>query len=378
MSAQSTKSRLLLKVVLVLIVIVGAIAIARYVLRPTARVVAVASGLATDGRPGSVTVAAHYELLLKTEIAGRVIKSVLDEGKAFKQGDFMAQFDTGDLDITIEKAENDYATLKNRIAIGSQVQLQLESAQADLANQERLLLDGQAAEADVKKQRNAVKAIEQQLALEKVNNDSQLKADLVGLKEDRRQRDKMTMTAPFDGVISEVDARPGALINSGDIIAHFITAALTVQARISEENFGNITVGDQATVIFLSSGGSKSFKATVSKILPSIEAATQRYVVYLDVQIPLQQLKPGMTGEVSIIVDKHNDVLQVPRRALGGNKVLVVKDGRVELRTVKVGIIGLNRVEILDGVKEGDLVISDDVDQFNAGEAVRTEVLPMP
>jgi multidrug efflux pump subunit AcrA (membrane-fusion protein) len=151
--------------------------------------------------------------------------------------------------------------------------------------------------------------------------------------------------------------------------------ARTVQARISEENFGGIAVGDPATVIFLSFGSAKTFKAKVSKILPTAEAATQRYVVYLAVDIPEEQLKPGMTGEVSILVSVDPWALLAPRRALAGNKLLVVNDGRVEVRTVKVGYIALNVVQILDGVKEGDLVISDELDQFHPGERVRTQVL---
>jgi hypothetical protein len=45
---------------------------------------------------------------------------------------------------------------------------------------------------------------------------------------------------------------------------------------------------------------------------------------------------------------------------------------------VKLGFVGLNRVQITDGVKEGDLVIADDLDQFSPGDHVRTEIVPMP
>jgi RND family efflux transporter MFP subunit len=376
MSAPSAKSRFLLQAVLVLALLAAAIVLVQYLLRPTARVVAITRGHAEDARPGSVTVVAQHELDLKTEVNGRVVRSDLDEGKRFALGAFMAQLDTGDIDLTIERAENEYQTLKNRIAVGSQVKLQLEGAKADLENQERLFKMGQVAQSDLDNKRRGVEAIEQQMAIENVTNQSQLQVDEINIKDYKRQRDKMTVRAPFDGVVSRVDAVPGALIPGGTGVAHFIMTARTVQARISEENFGGIVVGDPATVIFLSFGSAKSFKAKVSKVLPTAEADTQRYVVYLDVDIPVEQLKPGMTGEVSILVSSDPWALLAPRRAYGSNKLLVVNDGRVEVRTVKVGFIGLNKIQILEGVKEGDLVIADDLDQFHPGDRVRTELLP--
>jgi RND family efflux transporter MFP subunit len=380
MSAQSTKSRLLPKVILVLVVLAAAGAGAHYVLRPTARVVVVERGHADDARPGSVTVAAQAEVDLKSEVSGRLLKSDLDEGKHFKEGEFMAQLDTGDIDITIERAENDQATHLARIAVGSPTEFTLKNAESDVANHERLLKMGQYAEADLEREHRGIDAIKQQLALEKVNDDAQRKADAVAIKEDKRQLEKMTLRAPFDGIVSTVVERPGALIAGGAPVAHFTTSACTIQARISEENFGGIVVGDKATVIFLSSGSSHVYNGTVSKLLPTLETLTQRYVVYLDVQIPDNQLqlKPGMTGEVTILVATEPMALLVPRRSIGGNKVLVVNNGHVEVRSVKLGYVGLNRVQILDGVKEGDLVITDDLTDYSPGDTVRTETIPMP
>src|SRR5476651_423123 len=146
MSAQPTKSRPIFKVILVLAALAAAGIAARYLTRTTARVVAVERGHADDARPGSVTVAAQGELDLKSEVSGRLLKSALDEGRHFKEGEFMAQLDTGDIDITIERAENDQATHLARIAVGSPTEFTLKNAQADLRNHERLLKMGQFAE----------------------------------------------------------------------------------------------------------------------------------------------------------------------------------------------------------------------------------------
>lgn len=374
MSAQPAKSRLALRVTLVLAVLVAAGAAILYFLRPTARVVAVERGHATDARPGSIEVVPEYDLAIKTEVPGRVVASAIEVGKEFKDGDVLAQLDTGNIDIDLEKSQNAYDTHKAQYAVGSQIQLELDSALADLKNTERLHASGQISDSDLDKARRGVEGIRQRLALEAVDRQSTLKSDEVAIKENRLTKAKMTLTAPFDGVISEVDTRRGALISSGDLIGHLITITRTVEAKISEENFAGISVGDKANVLFLNSG--KFFDAKVIKILPAADPVTQRYIVWLKVDIPENQLKPGMTGEVTIDVTTHDSALLAPRRAVSGNKILVVNDGRVELRTIKTGYTGINKVEIVDGVKEGDLVIAEDLDEFHPGDRVATEVLP--
>ena len=84
-----------------------------------AKVVRVVRGPAVKAVPGSVIVNAEYELELKSELGGHIIKSSLDEGKPFKEGDFLVQLDTGDIDIDIEKLQIDEDMLKKRIAVGS-------------------------------------------------------------------------------------------------------------------------------------------------------------------------------------------------------------------------------------------------------------------
>lgn len=376
MSAAPAKSRLGRTLLLLLAAAAAVAILAVYLTRPTARVVAVRRGNADDARPGSVTVEAEYSEPITTEVGGRLVKSNLEAGNHYQEGDFMAQIDTGDIDLEIQRAKNDLSTLVETHAVGSRTQLDLETAQDKLANDERLFRLGQIAQADIEGERRMVKGIEQSVALENVNFNTQRRADELAIRQLERQKSKMTITAPFDGVVSDVLARPGAILAGGAPLADLITTARTVEARISEEKFAGIAVGQSASVVFLGYNG-KFFDAKVSKVLPTAEAATQRYVVYLDVSdISLDKLVPGMTGEVSIQVDRHPNALLVPRRALESNKVLVVNNGVVELRTVKLGYTSLTDDEVLAGLQQGDQVIAEDLDLFHPGERVRTLVLP--
>lgn len=372
----SAKSRLhpAAKVGLILALLAALVAVVLHFTRPVAMVQAVTRGLAVNAVPGSVTVFAEYQMDLKSEIGGRVLRSGLDDGLQVKEGDFLVQLDTGDLDLEIERIESEYAAHRARLAVGTSIKLELQTAREDLANTERLFKLGSVSETQLVQQQRQVRSIEQRQEQEKVAN--QLATDTFEntLKVKRRQREKMTIIAPFNGIVSKTYARPGDLIGGGAPIATLISTNRTVEAKISEENFAGLAIGQRASVRFLGYGD-ELYSATISKILPTADAETQRYIIHLEVDLPLDKLVPGLTGEVSIVVGQRDAAAIIPRRALRGNEVFVVSGGRVELRKVKLGYVALNMAEITEGLQEGELVIVEELDLFRPGMGVRTQVL---
>lgn len=357
----------------VAVLVVAGFAISSF-LRPTAKVVAAYKGKAVRAVPGSVTVQAEFQMELRSEIAGRVIRSELDPGKAVTGGTILVQIDTGDLELDIEHYQSEYEAKKKSIAVGSSIKLELETANEDLANKERLAKAGTYPLSELEKDRRHVKAIEQRLALEEVMNAQQLAALENILKVKRRQLDKMTIVAPFDGVVSAVFARPGDLINANNPIATLISTSRTVEAKISEENFANIALDQPATVRFLGYGNWE-YEAKVVKKLPTADADTQRYIVHLEVKIEPEKLVPGLTGEVNIITGQREAQTIIPRRALFDNNVYVVADGRVQLRKVEVGYMSLNVAEVTKGLATGDQVIVEELEKFRIGDRVSAEVV---
>lgn len=343
-------------------------------LKPTAKVATVVSGKATNAVSGNVTVQAEYQMDLKSEISGRLIKSELDPGKKVEAGAILAQLDTGDLQLEIEKIETDYEAAKKRIAVGSMYKLDLETARQDLDNYERLTKTGNYAPGDLEKQRRLVKQIEQRVAVEEVAQKQEIANLENTLKVKKRQLEKMTITAPFEGVVSAVYLRPGDLINSNAAIATLITTSRAVEAKISQEDFASVKLNQPALVRFTGHEGN-NYDATVSKILPTAEADTQRYPILLEVKCPPELLVPGLTGEVSVIVGTRDAKAIIPRRALFGNNVYVIVDGRIRLRKVEVGYVALNKAEILKGLSPGDLIVVEDLDKYRDGDRVNTETV---
>lgn len=375
MSAQNRKSRTGLKVVILLALLVGGGLVGFGLLRPEARVAAVVSGKAVNAVPGSVTVTAEYIMELKSEADGRMLSSELDPGLKVTKGGTLVQIDSSDLQLEIERIENDFRAAKARIAVGSATTLQLATAQDLLRNGERLFALGSMSETEIISRRRAVEAIQQQLALEKVANDLQLATFENTLKVKRNQLERTTIKAPFDGVVSAVAARPGDLVSARAPVATLISINRTVEGRISQENFAGIRLGQKATVRFLGRE-SDTYQATIDKILPTADAATQRYLVYLKVDCPAEVLIPGLTGEVSVIIGERQAQALIPRRALFGDNLFVVRDGRAVLTKVELGYVSLNMVEVTKGLAPGDLVIVEELDRFRDGARVKPVLVP--
>jgi RND family efflux transporter MFP subunit len=369
-----SSKRVVVRVVIAIVVVAVLAVVAIKLTRSRALVAKVTSGRAVDAVPGNVTVRAEYAMDLKSEIGGRIVETALDEGKVVKEGDFLLQLDPTDTKLEIDRIDNDLKAAQARLQVGSVAAPDLENAKADLENAERQFKNGSLSNADLQKQQRAVTQLEKKVQLENVANQQSVENLTNELKTKKRQLEKMHMTAFFDGKISAVNARKGDLIGPNQTIATVISTSRTVEVRISEENFSGVKVGERARVRFLPYGN-EFYDAKVTKVLPTADPDTQRYIVFVTVNIDPEKLIPGVTGEASIVVGERDSKALIPRRALFQHYVYVVKDGIVEQREVEVGYTSWNQVEILKGLEPGELVIVEELDRFHPGDHVNTRVI---
>lgn len=363
-----------LKLVGVVVLLAAATWFGLQMMRPEAKVVTARRERAVNAVPGSVTVLAERALQVKSDVGGRVLASSLDLSSKVLTGGLLIELDKTDVDLQIEQLEHDREAAEKRIKIGSATQFELLNAREQLETYERHQRSGSMTTVDVERQSRVVKQLEQKLELENVANQQALAKIETDLKVVRRRRDLMTVRSPVEGVVSAIFVKPGDLIAVGEPVATIIADKRVVEAKISEENFAGLKVGQRAQVRFLSYGVAQ-YEATVEKILPAADPLTQRYMVHLAMaknSIDEKLLVPGITGEVNIIIAAHSDAIVIPRRALLGRNVFVVNSGRVEIRTVEVGFTSLNSVEVLRGVAEGEQVIVEDLDRFRSGDRVAT------
>lgn len=346
-----------------------------YVTRPVAEVVAATRTKAMHIVPGTVEVKAEYDVQLKTEVAGRVKSSELEVGKRVFKNDVLVAIDSGDIDLEIERIRNELVAAKKRNELGSTLRADVLNARDTLDNLERQTKAGAFPAAEFEKERRKYQQLEQRKELDEVTLRLAVENLENNLKAKEREKAKMIIVAPSDGVVTEVFARVGDLIGGNAPIANLISVGRTIEAKLSEENFAAIKVGQRASVRFLTFGDTQ-YAASIAKVLPSADATTQRYSVHLNVTLPEGRvLMPGLTGEVSIIIAERPNAVMVPRRALVGDYVYVVDGGKVVRTKVEKGYGTSFQVEILKGLDVGAQVIVEQLDRYHPGERVRTAVL---
>ncbi len=367
------------KLVLPLAIVVALFFGITHLTRPVALVATVERGKAIMMVPASVTVQAENISPIVSEVGGRIKTEDynLDPGLRVKAGEVLAHLDTTTLLLEMERTRTDLESARRRKEIGIPLEQDLQNAKDVLADFENKFRSGNLAESELNKQRRAVTQLQQRINLEKAAEDQLIASFENRLKTQQVQLEAATIKARINGQIAEVFVNAEQFIGERTTVATMITDSRTVEAKVSEEHYSDLKVGQQATVRFLGLG-SQEYGASITKILPTADPATQRYTVQLNVDIDPARLAPGLTGEVSIITGVRENTLIIPRRALFGESVYAVANGRVELRKVKLGFTSLYAVEVLSGLEAGELVIVDQLERYRVGDRVRTQTEVAP
>ena len=170
------------------------------------------------------------------------------------------------------------------------------------------------------------------------------------------------LSRPIKGTVASVNTMQGETVVTGLNAPTFIRIIdldrLEVLAYVDENDIGKVQV-DQEAIFTVAAHQATEFQGKVTSIYPS--ATTQDNVVYYITSISVDnrggKLRPDMTANVSIFIDRRNGVVTVPHKAVkreGTRKfVLVTHKGLLEKRFVKVGLRDQTYLEILDGLKRG-------------------------
>jgi HlyD family secretion protein len=167
--------------------------------------------------------------------------------------------------------------------------------------------------------------------------------------------------SPIDGVIADRPVYPGEMANSGSAVISVVDISEVIaRANIPVKEASAVQAGRPATIS--ATGGDVTGKVTV--VSPAVDPSTTTVEVWVQAKNPQERLKPGTTVHVSINAEVLKDAILVPTAALlssdqGGDKVMVVGfDSLAHERAVQVGVRQADEVQIIEGVKEGEQVIT--------------------
>ncbi len=195
----------------------------------------------------------------------------------------------------------------------------------------------------------------------------------------------LTVTAPFDGVITERNVHPGALVGpqtgagAPPMLRIEQIAKLRLTVPVPESLVGAIAEGTTATFTVRAHPGVK-FTGTTKRVSRSIDAKTRSMPVELDVDNADSRLAAGMFVDVAWPVKRTEPTLFVPPSAIAQSTerafVARVKDGAVEQVPVQRGVTQGDLIEIFGALHEGDVVAKRGTEELRTGLKVETRAAP--
>lgn len=173
-----------------------------------------------------------------------------------------------------------------------------------------------------------------------------------------------TVEAPISGRVAKRYIYAGILVKPGmPIVDLQDLSRVRVQAKVAETDLPKIRVGTEAVIRFASlSNPHNTVAARVTSVFPQLDPVTRTGTVEMVIANPGEQIKTDMYAIVDLLLERKAKAVTIPRLAVerdqrGQPRVFVTDGVSAMSRPVKLGIASGDRVEVLDGVKEGEMVV---------------------
>lgn len=321
-------------------------------------VVTITRGVVHQVMPTVGTLAPRKSSLLGSQVAGRVEKVFVEVGDVVKEGQELVKLESKffDIDLNLRRAE-------------------LEASQSR-AEQARSTLKRHREISARNAQAISAQAVEEARTASELASAQLAQAEQALLNAEERLKET-TIRAPFDGVIVE------RMVDAGDpVTTTFVTQVAKIEQldvlellfTLPQEVYGKVNRG---TPVFFQVNGVPELTGSgeIDTVFPSFDEATRTFRCRVIFENPELRFRPGMLMQVSAVTGQVENVLVLPRSALvprdGREFVRIPTGSGYEEREVKVGLRGLDSVEAIEGLAEGDKVLTFNVDGMISGGSPR-------
>jgi membrane fusion protein, multidrug efflux system len=284
------------------------------------------------------TVRAIHETVVASRILGRIVTLAIERaGQPVQQGEVLVEIEANDL-----RAVADQARAAHQVALTHR-----DKARLDLARTEQLVQQGAAAGDRLDTDRALAAAAEAEV--ERAVQHVAAADTAVGFA---------TIRAPLGGIVVDKQVQAGDVVQPGQpICTLYDPTRLQLVAVVREELAGRLVVGQEVDVTLEALG--KSCRGRVAEIVPAANVASRSFEV--KITGPCQPgVVTGMFGRLHIPLDEV-DELRIPGRAVRSigqlDFVDVVVDGRAARRFVRLGTRDGDTVQVLSGLRAGEIIV---------------------
>lgn len=311
------------------------------------------------------------------QVSGRLETLNVEVGQVVRQGELIAQIDAQTQTNTLKTAQAELANMQAQRASQQATLAKAEQSyrrqQAMVPGEATSVADFEAAEADLKSARAQLAVI-----------DTQIQQARVAVNTAEINLGYTRIVAPMDGVVVAVVTKQGQTVNANQSAPTIVILAqldvMQVKAEISEADVIKVDAGLPVYFTILGDADHR-YNATLLQVEPAPESIVDEvnstssssssssstaiyYNALFEVPNTDGKLRALMTAQVSIVLARKKNVLQIPSAALGakgkdGTYTVRVMGagGGIEQRQVKVGLNNNASAEVLSGLKSGEKVI---------------------
>jgi multidrug efflux pump subunit AcrA (membrane-fusion protein) len=175
------------------------------------------------------------------------------------------------------------------------------------------------------------------------------------------------VASPATGQVTSVNAVPGLFVQPGKVPAPYAIANVSTKwmvGSVAESDSPAFHIG-QAVKVTVMAYADRTFEGKITKIYPTVDASTHRVMIRADVSDPKNELRSGMLAEFMVRVQDAVESIALPangvvREADGTMTAWVTVDRhRFSQRLIKTGLREEGRVQILEGLHQGELAVTD-------------------
>ncbi len=198
-----------------------------------------------------------------------------------------------------------------------------------------------------------------------------LKADIELLQ---AQINETQILAPFNGIIGLTTITEGSYVTPAtEVTSIRQTDPLKLDFYIPERYADQVSLGD--SIYFTSENSDRKHAAVISAIEPNVDATTQTLQVRALAKNPDGRNIPGAIVKIDLALSKNDSALLIPTESvitiMKAKKVFVVRNGKAEEATIKAGVRTESHLQVVDGLKKGDTVITSGIMQLKKGSPVK-------
>lgn len=341
----------------------------------------------------------EFEEIITSPINASIQKALMDAGNKVKPGQSLLTLDRSatqteydKLNFTLESKHNEISKLK--LDLGKSFydiqsnndikQLRISSLADAVENAKRLYKAGggtregieqaelnlKVAQLEKKQLENEIKNKQQTMQIE--IKEAGIAADIQesDLKALKRKLDLANVVATRAGVITYVNKNIGANIHEGETLARIADlGSFKVQGSISDNSMDQLHSGIPVIVRI----NDVQLRGHVTNVSPSVQNSIISFDIQLDDRAN-KLLRPNLKVDVFLVTAAHSKIMRVANGpAFKGptvQDIFVINGGKAERRTVHIGLTNFDYVEIQDGVKPGDVVITSDMTEYKNSKEV--------